>query len=133
MKTKNDIGLLVLRVAIALTMIFYGIDKLIYGIEFIQSLMDKYHLPSFIGYGVFVGEIIAPILIIVGFRTKLAGIVFAINCLAAIVLGRLQDVLVLNEYGGWSVDLIFIYLIFGIATFFTGAGKYAISTQNKYD
>lgn len=133
MNTKQHIGLLLLRISIAFTMLIYGISKLNFGIEYINGLLEQYGLPTFLGYGVFVGEIIAPILIIIGFRTKLAGLVFAINCLVAILMDRLTDVFTLNEHGGWSIGLIFIYMMFGIAMFFMGAGKCALSTNNKWD
>ncbi|QQX75270.1 MULTISPECIES: DoxX family protein [Aequorivita] len=133
MNTKQHIGLLLLRVSIAFTMLIYGISKLNFGIEYINGLLEHYGLPTFLGYGVFVGEIIAPLLIIIGFRTKLAGLVFAINCFVAILMDRLPDVLSLNEHGGWSIGLIFIYMMFGLAMFNTGSGKYALSTNNKWD
>jgi putative oxidoreductase len=133
MNTKTHAGLLTLRVSIAFTMLIYGITKLIFGNDFISSLLEQYGLPSIFSYGVFVGEILAPILIIIGFRTKLAGLVFAINCLVAILMVQLPNLLKLNETGGWAIGLIFIYMMFGIAMFFTGAGKYALSTKNKWD
>ncbi|MFD2824659.1 DoxX family protein [Lacinutrix iliipiscaria] len=133
MKTKQHIGLFILRVCIAFTMLIYGITKLIHGIDFIKTLLTEFGLPSFFGYGIFIGEVIAPILIIIGFRTKLAGFVFAINCLVAILMVQLPNILKLNEFGGWEIGPIFIYMIFGIALIFTGAGKYGISTKNKWD
>lgn len=133
MYKKQHIGLLILRISIALTMLVYGITKLIFGIDFITSLLNQYGLPSFIGYGVFIGEILAPILIIIGYRTKLVGLVFAINCFVAIVMVQLPNLLKLNESGGWAIGLIFIYMMFGITLFFTGAGKYALSIKNKWD
>lgn len=133
MNSKQHTGLLILRVSIAFTMLIYGFTKLTFGNEFITSLLEQYGIPSIFSYGVFVGEIIAPILIIIGFRTKLAGLVFAINCFVAILMVQLPNLLKLNETGGWAIGLIFIYMMFGIAMLFTGAGKYALSAKNKWD
>jgi len=133
MNKKQHIGLLILRTSIAFTMLIYGITKSIHGIDFIKSIFTEYGLPSFFGYSIFIGEILAPVFIIIGFRTKLAGIVFAINSFAAILMVQLPNLLKLNEFGGWAIGLIFIYLMFGISLFFTGAGKYAISTNHKWD
>ncbi|MBW2936761.1 DoxX family protein [Aureisphaera sp. CAU 1614] len=133
MNQKQHIGLFLLRASIAFTMLLYGINKLIFGIEYIKDLLDQYGLPTFLSYGVFIGEIIAPILIIIGLRAKLAGLFFGIFCFIAILLDRIPDVLSLNENGGWSIGLIFIYMIFGLSIFFIGAGKYALSTSNKWD
>jgi len=133
MNTKQHIGLLLLRISIAFTMLIYGISKLIFGIDFISGLIAQYGLPPFLGYGVFVGEIIAPLLIIIGYRTKLAGLIFAINCFVAIIMVQLPNLLKINEFGGWEIGPLFIYTIFGIALFFTGAGKYSMATKNKWD
>ncbi|MDG5491298.1 DoxX family protein [Psychroserpens sp. SPM9] len=133
MNTKQHIGILILRISVAFTMLIYGITKFINGIDFIKNLLTQYDLPAFFGYGIYVGEIIAPALIIIGFRTKLAGLVFAFNCLVAIVMVQLPNLLKLNEFGGWAIGPIFIYMMFGFALFFTGAGKYAVSTTNKWD
>lgn len=133
MNTKQHVGLLLLRVSIAFTMLIYGISKFISGIDFISDLIAQYGLPSFLGYGVFVGEIIAPVLIIIGYRTKLAGLVFAINCFVAVIMVQIPNLLKLNEFGGWEIGPLFIYITFGIALFFTGAGKYSLATKNKWD
>lgn len=133
MNHKQHIGLFLLRTSIALTMLIYGITKVIFGNGFINSILLDKGLPQFLGYGVYVGEIIAPLLIILGVRTKLVGLVFSFNCIVALILAQLPNVFSLNPYGGWAIGLLFIYIVFGIALFFSGAGKYAISTKSKWD
>lgn len=133
MKKQNDIGLLMIRLIIAAPMFLYGIGKVISGVDFIKDMLAEYGLPSFIAYGVYAGEIVAPLLIIAGFRTRLAGLVFAFNCLTIILLSQMNNILRLNDYGGWAIELLAIYMIVSAALFFTGAGKYAISTKNKWD
>lgn len=133
MERNNHIGLLLTRVIIAGTMLVYGISKLFSGIGFIEGLMAKMGLPSFWGYGVYVGEIIAPCLIIIGFRTRLAALVFAINCLTAILLTQLPSLFTMNAFGGWSLDLLAIYLFTSIALLFSGGGKYVVSTTHRWD
>lgn len=133
MERNNQLGLLLTRVIIAGTMLVYGISKLFSGIGFIEELMAKMGVPSFLGYGVYVGEIMAPCLIIIGFRTRLAALVFAINCLTAILLTQLPSLFTMNAFGGWSLDLLTIYLFTGIALFFSGGGKYAVSNTHPWD
>ncbi len=131
--TKQDLGIVLIRISIAFTMLIYGISKLRFGIDFILNQIAQYGLPSFLGYGVYVGEIIAPILIIIGYRTKLAGLIFATNCFVAILLVQLPNLQKINGFGGWEMGPLFIYTLFGIAIFFTGGGKYSVSTKNKWD
>jgi len=133
MERNNHLGLLFTRVIIASTMLVYGISKLFSGIGFIEGLIAKTGLPAFLGYGVYVGEIIAPCLLLIGFRTRLAALVFSINCLTAILLTQLPSLFSLNAFGGWSVDLLAIYLFTSIALLFTGGGKYAVSVSHAWD
>lgn len=133
MKKNIDSGLLITRIAIGFPMSVYGISKLIHGVGFIEDLMTMHGLPSFFAYGVFAGEIIAPVLLMIGFRARLAGLIFAANCFTATMLAQTSNIFKLNEFGGWALELLVIYMFVSLSFFFTGAGKYAVSTQNKWD
>ncbi|MEW2922240.1 DoxX family protein [Muricauda sp. ANG21] len=133
MKKNKHLGNLLIRVSISFTMLIYGIDKLLHGMEYIDELLSKHGLPSWISNGVLVGEVLAPLMIIVGYRTRLAGLIFAFNCLAAFILAQTQNLFKLNEKGGWALELLAIYLIAGLAFYFMGGGKYAVSRLNKWD
>ncbi len=133
MDKKNDVGLLMIRIIIAFSMLIYGINKLVYGIDFIKEMLHQKGIPVFIGNGVLIGELLAPILIIIGFRTRIAAVIFSFNCLTAILLAQTSAIFALNEYGGWKLELLAIYLIVSLGLFFTGAGKYAISIHSKWD
>ncbi|MDR0229955.1 MAG: DoxX family protein [Flavobacteriaceae bacterium] len=133
MNRNVNIGLLISRIAIGLPMLLYGIGKLIHGIGFIQEVLQSKGLPAFMGYGVYVGEVIAPILILIGFRTRIASAVFAINCITAVLLVQSADIFSLNDNGGWKVELLGMYAFVAIALFFTGGGNLAVSTKNQWD
>ncbi|WP_260255132.1 DoxX family protein [Elizabethkingia meningoseptica] len=66
MNKNIDLGIFISRIAIGLPMLVYGISKLIHGVCFIEDLVIAKGFPSFFAYGVFVGEIIAPVMIIAG-------------------------------------------------------------------
>ena len=53
-------------------MLPHGINKLLHAdaFAFVQSTLEAKGLPTFIAYGVFVGEIVAPLLIVLGFRSR---------------------------------------------------------------
>nr|WP_288934598.1 DoxX family protein [uncultured Allomuricauda sp.] len=133
MKRNKNIAIFLFRIAIPFTMLIYGIDKIKNGTGFIGSLLEAYGLPLFLANGVFVGEIIAPLMLLIGFRTRLAGLILSFNCLLAVLMAQTQNILTLNPFGGWSLDLLFIYIVAGIAFFYSGAGKHAISTNNSWD
>lgn len=121
MEKNRDLGLLIMRLSTGIMMLLHGIAKLLGGIAPIQSMVADKGLPVFISYAVFVGEIIAPILLIIGYRTRLSALVFALNCLA------------IMWFGGWAAELPGLYLFAAITLFFTGAGKYALSNNNRWD
>jgi len=133
MNRNNDTGLLILRLTIGVLMLFHGIAKLIHGLSGIESILAANGLPPFLSYGVYVGEIIIPLFIVVGYKTRIASAVLVINMLFALLLVHSNDILSLSKTGGWAVELIALYLFGAVTLFFTGAGKYAISASNKWD
>jgi len=134
MINKNlNTGLLIQRLAIGILMLFHGLAKAFHGLEGIKGLLASKGLPMLLAYGVYVGEIIVPILIIIGFRTRIASAVYAVNMLFALFLVHANDIFALSKTGGWAVELIGLYLFGAITLFFTGAGKYAVSRTNNWD
>lgn len=132
MNKNTDLGLLILRIALGVLMLLHGIAKL-KGVSFIEGVLEGKGLPSFMAYGVYITEIIMPLLIIIGYRTRLASAGFAFGVLFAIFLVHSGDIFTLTPHGGWGIELLGLYLFGAIALFFTGGGKMAISTKNKWD
>lgn len=130
---NKDTGLLLQRLSIGILILFHGIANLTSNYSFIKSLLNGMGIPEFVAYSVFIGEIIAPILIIIGWRAKLTSLVLALNMLIAILMAHSADVFTLNQFGGWGIELQGLYLFGAIVIFLLGAGKYAASTTSKWD
>jgi putative oxidoreductase len=128
-----NLGLLILRATLGGLMLLYGIHKLIYGIDEIQALLAGQGIPAFLAYGVYLGELVAPLLMIIGYRTRLASLVFAGNMLVAMLIGHGAEIFTLTDAGAWGVELVGLYLLGSVALFFTGAGTYAVSTSSTWD
>ena len=90
-------------------------------------MMVQSGLPEFMSYGAFIGEIIAPILIIIGYRARLSALFIALTMLIAILTTHAGEIFTLNQFGGWAIELQAFYLFGAIAIFFTGSGKYALN------
>ncbi|MFJ1366258.1 DoxX family protein [Capnocytophaga canimorsus] len=131
---NKDLGLLILRLSVGLLMIPHGIHKLLNSgaLGYIQSLLESKGLPTFISYGVFVGEIIAPLLIVIGFRTRISALVLAATGLMILFLGY-DNLFSLTQHGGWVGELAGLFLFGALSLAFTGGGKYALSTNNQWD
>lgn len=131
---KNEsVAYLIFRLTLGVLLLFHGVANTFSGFAFIISVMQGAGLPEFFAYGAFLGEIIAPILIIVGFRARLAGLVLAFNMLIATLTVHTGDIFTLNQFGAWAIELQLFYFLGGIAVFFSGAGSLALSTENNWD
>lgn len=114
-------------------MLIHGLSKIVNGIGAVKYLVESAGLPSFIAYGVYVGEVVAPIMLLTGFRTRLAAAIMAFNCLVAMIMYHPGGFFSLNDTGGWSLELIGLYFIGSVALFFTGSGRYSISRKSIWD
>jgi len=83
---NSDIAKLVLRLSLGVLILFHGVHKLIHGIDGVKAMVNSAGLPELISYGVFVGELIAPIFIILGLYARVASLVLSVNMLMAIFL-----------------------------------------------
>lgn len=133
MRKNNDLGLLILRITISVLMFLHGISKFGGSLEFIKSMLAEKGIPDFIAYGVLVGEILAPIAILIGFRTRIAAAIYAFNCLVAILIAHSSEIFSMGEHGGWALELLGLYLFGALTLFFTGAGNIAVSKSSQWD
>ncbi len=121
--TGEDVGKLVLRLGVGGLMLLHGIAKLQHGIAGIYSTLEKNGLPGFLAHGVYVGEVVAPVLILVGALTRASGLVVAFNMAVAVALVHRTQVIDLGRTGGWALELQGLYFLGGVALCFLGPGK----------
>ena len=126
----NDAGKLVLRVALAAMLLFHGVAKLSGGIGFVADMLAKAGLPAVFGYGVYIGEVVAPLLILVGLFTRPAALIVAINMIVAVLLAHTSQFFTLNETGGWALELQGMFFFAAVAVALLGAGRYSIGGVN---
>ncbi len=124
----DAVGKLILRLTLGVLMLFHGVAKLLNpgSVEFIGGRLTEAGLPALLSYGVYLGEIVAPLMIIVGVLTRVGGLLFVVNMLFAILLVHTGDLLSLTEHGGWRLELQGFYLFGGLALMFLGSGKLAV-------
>lgn len=122
----EDAGKLLLRALLAILLLFHGVSKLIGGIGFITGMLDKVGLPHAFGYLVFVGEVAAPLLMLVGLFTRAAAAVVVVNMIVALLLVHTSQFFTLNQTGGWALELQGMYLGAAVAVALLGAGRYSI-------
>ncbi|GKS84950.1 DoxX family protein [Acidovorax sp. SUPP1855] len=127
---SDDAGKLVLRVAVGVLVLLHGIFKLQNGVGFVSGLLERAGLPGALGYLVFVGEILAPVLMIVGLATRAGAAIVVVNMLVAFGLVHMADLFALNKQGGWALELQGLYLFGALSVVLLGAGRYSVGGVN---
>lgn len=126
LRTADDAGKLVLRAVLAAMLLFHGISKMHNGIGFVADMVAKAGLPAVFGYGVYIGEVVAPLFMLFGLFTRAAALVVVINMLVAVALVHTSQFFSINETGGWALELQGMYLFSAVAIALLGAGRYSI-------
>jgi putative oxidoreductase len=129
--TLDDIGKLILRITVAGLMLFHGIAKLIHGIAFISGDMTRIHLPVIFAYLVYVGEVAAPLFLLVGLWTRIAATLVIIDLVVAVLLSRLPAFFSLSRSGGWSLELEAFFLFAALAIAFLGPGRLKVLPRRR--
>ncbi|MFN3712777.1 MAG: DoxX family protein [Alcanivoracaceae bacterium] len=121
-----DVGKLILRIALGFMMLLHGINKLFHGISAISGMLVAHGLPGWLAFGVFIGEIVAPLMVLLGLQTRVGAGLMVINMLFAIFLAHSHQIFTLTSHGGWGIELQAFYLFTAAALVFLGGGRYVI-------
>jgi putative oxidoreductase len=131
---NDDLAKLIVRITCAGLLILHGSHSLTHGIQHIKDMVRNVGLPEFVAYGNLVGEVLAPILMIVGYRARIAALIVAFNMLASILIAHRDIAFARNDFGGWMIELNVFYMLTALAVFFSGAGRYSLSRgKGKWD
>lgn len=123
-----DTGKLIVRLSVGGLMLFHGVAKIMHpgSLDFIGGMLSGYGLPVVLAYGVYIGEVVAPLMVIVGFKARIGGLIMVANMLFALLLAHTGDFFSLSEHGGWMVELQMFYLLSALAVVFLGSGSQAL-------
>ena len=125
----DDTGKLILRIALGVLILLHGIAKITGGVAGIEKMVAGAGLPTFFAYGVFIGEVLAPVLLILGFYSRIAALVIAFNMVVAIALAHAKDLFLIGPQGGWALELQGMFLFTAIALVLTGPGRFSINRR----
>ena len=125
----DDAGKLLLRLTLGVLFLLHGIAKITGGIAGIEKMVVAAGLPGFFAYGVFIGEVLAPILLILGFYSRISAVIIAINMVVAIALAHAKDLFVIGPQGGWALELQGMFLFTAIAIALIGPGRFSINRR----
>ncbi len=121
--TYTDLGLLLLRVGMSVMLLTHGIPKID------RLFAETIEFPDPLGVGAtlslilaLIGEVVAPALIIIGFKTKYAAIPAFIAMAVAAFIVHADD-----PFGRKEKALM--YALVFLVIFLTGAGKYSLDKK----
>lgn len=126
----ENTGKLLLRVSLGALMLFHGVKKFNSGVEGMKGMISGAGFPEALAYGAYLGELIVPILLILGLMTRVSALVYSFTMAFAIYLVHANDIFTINaKTGGLVIELPLLYLLAGVALAFLGAGKYSLDAK----
>jgi putative oxidoreductase len=128
---STHFGLLLLRVSLGALFLLHGIHKVQTGVDGIKGMLTDKGLPALMVYGVYIGEVLAPILIILGIATRPAALTVVFTMMIAIYVAHSGDMFELGKHGGSKIELQLLYLFGALTLVFTGSGKIAVRKGNR--
>lgn len=129
---KIDFGILLLRLTVGVLMLIHGVNKLFGGTEAVNKILESVGLPVFFSFGVLLAEVLAPIMLIIGFKTRIAAFLIAVDMFMAVLLVHSADLFKISEMGGWMMELNAFYFFGALSILFFGSGKFAVTKGKGY-
>ncbi|MGC9952785.1 MAG: DoxX family protein [Rhizomicrobium sp.] len=128
---SEDIGKLLLRLSLGGLLLFHGVHKLLNGLGPIQTMLAAHNISDAVAYGVYLGELVAPVLIILGLFSRIGGLLVAFNMVIAVLLAHTASLMAMTpETGGYALELQAFYLFSGLAVALLGAGRISLGDGN---
>ena len=87
-------------------------------------------LPAFLKYGVYIGEVLAPLAVIAGFYARVGAWLIAVNMLFAFGLVHAGDLVAMaGSGGGLKLEAQYMFFFTAIALALLGPGRYAFNQR----
>jgi len=124
---QQDFAKLILRIALGVLILLHGIAKMKGGVAGITAMVAAQGLPAMLGYAVFIGEVLAPLMVLFGFHARIGAVLIAINMTVAILLVHMGQLGSLNGQGGWQLELQGMFLAVAVALALFGPGRFSVN------
>ena len=107
-------------------LLLHGIAKILHGPGDAATALERHHIPALFGYLVYVGEVVAPLMMIAGFWTRPAALLVFANMAVALLLGHPRELFEMTTHGGLLLEVQWLYLFGALAVALVGAGRYSV-------
>jgi putative oxidoreductase len=92
-------------------------------------MVTQMGLPAVLAYGVYVGEVLAPLAVLAGWYARIGAALIAVNMVFAVVLAHRSQLTDLSNNGGWALELQAMYFFTAIALAMCGPGRYSVNDK----
>jgi putative oxidoreductase len=124
---STDLGLLILRVALAIILLYHGVPKLMnFGGTAAGFQGMNVPAPSLSVAFAIIAEVVGGLLILLGIAVDIAGVLVMIDMLGAIVFVHLHNGFDFGK-GGWEHP--FTILSIALSLVLTGPGRYSVGNR----
>ena len=107
-------------------MLFHGYFKINNGVDFMDGMLEAKGLPVMLKYGAYVGEVAAPVLLILGVFPRLCALAIAGTMGMAIYLAHSAELMSLGKHGAWAIELPAFFLLASLSIVLMGGGKLGV-------
>lgn len=126
--TNSDIGLLLVRLVFGCLFFMHGFHKFHAGTADAAAILAGNGLPGVLANFVYVSEMLAPALIVLGIYTRLSILTVLVTMVTIFYV--LPFPILLDEHGALNIESHLFFTVLPLALFFTGPGRYRLM-QNK--
>lgn len=127
---NDSIGKLILRITLGVLILLHGISKIRNGVGWLDGVLENAGLPSFLKYGVYVGEVLAPLAVLAGWYSRVGAWLIAVNMLFALGLVHGAELFAIDpESGALALEVQYMFFFTAIALALVGPGRYAVNQK----
>lgn len=121
-------GLLLIRLAVGLMILMAGLQKAFNPdqLAVLTETMLSINLPENAVYIVFLFEIIAPLMLILGVLSRMAAGFIVVYVLIGIFTASVDSLMVMDKYKGHALESEFMFILIGFAIICLGSGDKAM-------
>ena len=126
---NEDLGKLVLRLTLGILVLLHGVAKLKGGVEGLMPMVQGVGLPPWVAYGAYIGEVVGPVMVILGLFTRTGAFFIFVNMVFAVMLAHRAELFMLDKQGGYALELQAMFMFTALALMLMSPGRIAITRR----
>ena len=129
---EQDLAALLIRLTVGGLMLFHGVDKVVGGIAWLPGALEKNGLPGMLAYGVYLGEVVAPLCVGLGIAMRSSAALIVFTMAMAVYLVHPNEVFALGEHGEYALELHVFYAVGAVVAALWGPGRFSVPLKGRW-